>query len=496
MPPPARRQSHPLVLKSEPFERGRMKILVVTVGGSFEPLLTAIRAIRPDRVIFVCSAGTRDQVDGHGAPCMTRRTLKESESVAVNIAGARAVVAVKAITDSCDRKVTVSSGDPRPSIINQLASLDVVIDFNADRDVVLVADADDLSEVYGTCVRVLRLILETIKGAVVSADYTGGTKTMSAGLMLAALDAGADLYVTSGDRRRDIIRVESGEVTARVPVARTVFERYVFFDAPRSFEQYAYAPLIQGIQGMLTMWEIASQEKRNLQSLLDLSRGLDAWDRFDHKEAWDCLDRVANTEAAVRLKLWLKRVMTSRTSMDPGFRAPATMKCDGYEIVHDLLLNAERRTVNARYDDAVARLYRAVELTAQIRLKEKWTIDTSNVNTALLPPGCNASLPAQNGDEYVQIGLWKSWLLIECLSDTEFAPVFARWKDRLLGALGARNRSFGAHGFTPVGVEEYRKVGDVLRTFLSECLSTLGARSAPPVQFPKTHFELLEDFSR
>jgi hypothetical protein len=35
------------------------------------------------------------------------------------------------------------------------------------------------------------------------------------------------------------------------------------------------------------------------------------------------------------------------------------MSGHGYEIVEDLLLNAERRAMQDRYDDAVGRLYRA-----------------------------------------------------------------------------------------------------------------------------------------
>ena len=38
-------------------------------------------------------------------------------------------------------------------------------------------------------------------------------------------------------------------------------------------------------------------------------------------------------------------------------------------MVEDLLLNAERRAIQGRYEDAIGRIYRAIELIAQIRLK-------------------------------------------------------------------------------------------------------------------------------
>jgi len=35
------------------------KILIVSVGGSCEPVVTSINQIKPDRVIFLCSGGKK-----------------------------------------------------------------------------------------------------------------------------------------------------------------------------------------------------------------------------------------------------------------------------------------------------------------------------------------------------------------------------------------------------------------------------------------------------
>lgn len=52
------------------------KILLITVGGSHQPIVTTIRSLKPDRVIFLCSTGSRgseSQVIGQGTPCEVRR---------------------------------------------------------------------------------------------------------------------------------------------------------------------------------------------------------------------------------------------------------------------------------------------------------------------------------------------------------------------------------------------------------------------------------------
>jgi len=48
------------------------KVLLVTVGGSPQPIITAVESLKPNRVIFICSGGnkgSRSQVIGEGKPC-------------------------------------------------------------------------------------------------------------------------------------------------------------------------------------------------------------------------------------------------------------------------------------------------------------------------------------------------------------------------------------------------------------------------------------------
>ncbi|MFP4134461.1 MAG: hypothetical protein ACLFTJ_09930, partial [Halothece sp.] len=51
-------------------------VLIITVGGSPQPIVTAIRTLQPDRAIFLCSTGSKgslSQVIGEGTPCEIRR---------------------------------------------------------------------------------------------------------------------------------------------------------------------------------------------------------------------------------------------------------------------------------------------------------------------------------------------------------------------------------------------------------------------------------------
>jgi hypothetical protein len=158
------------------------KILLVTVGGSFQPIITAIRSLQPDRVIFIASdgeKGSKSQVIGEGTPCEVRRGAEVIERL--------------------------------PNIPTQV---NLGENFQPERDLILVQDPDDLGECYAkisSCIRKL----QQESGHQIMADYTGGTKTLSAALVMAAVDCGISLYITIA-ARDNLVKVERGELTQKV----------------------------------------------------------------------------------------------------------------------------------------------------------------------------------------------------------------------------------------------------------------------------------------
>lgn len=160
------------------------KVLLVTVGGSFQPIVTSIRTLQPDRVIFLCSdgdKGSKVQVIGEGTPCEVRRGAEVVESL--------------------------------PNIPTQLGLDDR---FQPERDLILIQNPDDLSECYRLASAKINALQQESANNEIIADYTGGTKTMSAALVLASVDCGISLYVTVGTTRENLVRFERGESTRKV----------------------------------------------------------------------------------------------------------------------------------------------------------------------------------------------------------------------------------------------------------------------------------------
>src|SRR5262249_16501330 len=114
-----------------------------------------------------------------------------------------------------------------------------------------------------------------------------------------------------------------------------------------------------------------------LQRGINLCRAFEEGDRLDHRGAAGGLD--AYPRDVVPHWRELKGVWGED-------------RAHGFEWVEDLLLNAERRSSQGRCDDAVGRVYRAVELTAQVWLKERHGVDTGDVDLGLVPTGIKARI--------------------------------------------------------------------------------------------------------
>ena len=171
-------------------------ILICTVGGSHEPILTALRQTTPDFTCFICTG--RDPATGRlGSD--------------VQILG----------KGSC---IKARPGDERPS----LANIPTQAGLRDEQYEVVRVPADDLDEVFRILCATIHGIGQRFPGARLLADYTGGTKTMTAGLVSAALESdGVELQLVTGSRA-DLIKVRSGmEAVTQANVERVRLERAV-----------------------------------------------------------------------------------------------------------------------------------------------------------------------------------------------------------------------------------------------------------------------------
>jgi hypothetical protein len=339
------------------------KILVLSVGGSAEPIVKAIRSNNPDFVYFFCSSGQKGSestIDSPGNPCGDTRKSKCPE---------------------CSHEFNM--GNPEGKAIVFQAGLS-----KEQYGIITVDDPDDLNKCYQLLMELAVRIAQEHGDCQVIANYTGGTKTMSAAMVLVGIMTQQwDLSLNIGPRM-DLMRVKGGDVPVVIDKWKILCQSQVDF-LNRSLKNYNYGFVANSIGELLT-----HPLDRILQDTLIAAKAVcesfDLWDKFDHKRALELIEPYGSKYYPYIIDL--KRIL-------------GKSKASGYELVADLLNNADRRATQLHYDDAIARLYRAIELFAQIRLKKKHGLISSNLMLKDLPERLHDDYRNRVKDNKLLLGL-------------------------------------------------------------------------------------------
>lgn len=439
-----------------------MRILVLTVGGSSQPVVSSILQNKPDRLAFLCS----DDIPG------TKGSYIEVEGPGL----------------VCERGTM-------PNIITQARAMDI------SRKIVKIKELDDPNACYVESLELLSKLRRKYPEAQIIADYTGATKSMSSGLVLAAMDTQGVILGVQAGLRTDREKVVHGTQFTRLTYSHVPIVNRQSWGIADLMRRFDYPAAILILEDILATPDLVPAIAAPMQIHLALARGLNAWDRFDHATAWDLLQPIRAQH--VELVKFLEAVVWSRRRLEPRFeelmsnKTTAKPKGHGYELVQDILLNAERRAAQGRYDDAAARMYRAVEMLAQARLLYKYEVRTANLEMKRLPKELRPTFrrKGMKSNKVIQLGLRDAYDLLAALTEYEEEPlgrVYSGREASLLVFLGIRNQGLHSHGFTPIGEADYLRAGDIAGALCRDGITAiLKAKGAPkpyadPIQFPQT----------
>jgi CRISPR-associated protein (TIGR02710 family) len=133
-----------------------------------------------------------------------------------------------------------------------------------------------------------------------------------------------------------------------------------------------------------------------------------------------------------------------------------------------------------RYDDAVGRLYRSLELLVQIRLKEKYLINTSKLDYNQLPEKIQSKYIKQT-----KTSLLQSYELLVELEDKPLGELFKKQRELIKDKLETRNLSIMAHGLKPITYHDYKNLTDIFLPFLNEGIEQIILpKKSTSIQFP------------
>jgi CRISPR-associated protein (TIGR02710 family) len=316
---------------------------------------------------------------------------------------------------------------------------------------------DLLSDCYGKISKELPALLEKwqVSPEEVCVDYTGGTKTMSAALVLATIEKSCCYSYVGGAERSK----------GGVGVVIDGKERMHFLDNPWDqiaaaerkeaailFNRARYASAAEVIEKCIP--KVSPDRQPLFKALLKMVRGYDLWDRFRHAEAKTPLFRSRDILITVGLQNSEFKPAVDGLQKNLQFLHSLLASSKPSKLYfYDLLANARRRAdLEHKYDDAVARLYRAMEVIAQTELKGHG-IDTARVEEKAIPEPLRKEFLERyqsRDDGKIKIPLFGSFRLLEGLKSRTASKFFHVYETRIKSLLNIRNDSILAHGFNPV----------------------------------------------
>lgn len=286
-------------------------------------------------------------------------------------------------------------------------------------------------------------------------DASGGTTPMRLGAALAAMTRGIRMvhqrvvqHYVAGDwkvdekRPREIVPMDNPLESSgllREGQAVELFNR----------RDYGAAALVFGDVAS----KVAGVERKHYYGgLVLLAEGYGAWDVADYGTALSKLKlareelSVGFAEAALAERA---KDIADRIKAHFAFLGKAQGDKPSVENVVDMVENARRRIADQRrYDDGVARLYRAVEMWHQWRLLKRHSVSTKGVRWPEIPEDARARFLETSGLAQLpeDLDLTRARALDHIL-DEETMEDDNVFRD----LLQKRNNSILAHGLKPVG---------------------------------------------
>jgi CRISPR-associated protein (TIGR02710 family) len=384
-------------------------LLICTVGGSPAPLIASIRHWKPQQLILIFSESSLSSLPQIKQDCADIAAIAHPGSL---------------------RLVTLLDPQDFNSAVQDILELRPII------------------SAWSSSAPEHRLI----------ADFTGGTKVMSAALAVVAQHWPCEFSYVGGDFRDKGgvgIVIDGKEHIIRSVNPADALGRPILEEALSLFDsQGAYAAAADRLKLALARMQSPAR-KVEFSALAALFDAYAAWHRFDHKAAARYFQtEFPKAENNLKAVLGTDIFQSNRTlwKESANFLSQINQASGPTKyLIADLLANADRCARFGLYDDAVARLYRATEAFGQLRLAGHGFTDSSKVPLSKLPPIFTKNSHLKPDTEgRIKLGLQEGFRLLLTLNDEAGERFHNLDLEGQESPLVARNSSLLAHGFEPV----------------------------------------------
>jgi CRISPR-associated protein (TIGR02710 family) len=396
------------------------KIMLMTLGGSPEPLKKSIETNRPERVIFLAS---------HDSVSLAGEILKGLEK--------------------------------KPSIKYEIT--------------------EDPNLLY-KCYKAARRCVERankygIPPNKVTVDYTGGTKVMTAALILATVGLEYRFSYVGGDSRN-----KNGVGTV-IDGHEKMFEEMspwsIFAEEERRqvvtlFNNRRFSA-VNEIVNTAYKHDLPLQIRDYFRFVQPIAEGLLKWDQFEHKTALRFLDKgISFLEDYIHaypdkaLETFCGRLKDCKKYLETVVVSTDGLKKKHPVLIDDLLNNAQRKIADKRYDDAAARVYRTLELYGQILFEEVAGCSNDKVKPEIIPEGIKKKFIRKFRDprsSYLKLPMTATFEYLQAKGHSAGVRFFERKKE-IKNIQSNRNASILAHGIKNVSEKAINSIFDTVSDFV------------------------------
>lgn len=402
-------------------EAKKFRLMLMSLGGSPEPLIKSIKAYMPEHIVFFAS--------------------HESVSLSGEIFKA--------------------------------------LDYRPDVEYELTENPNLMFECYRSARKSVDRIKKTgMSSEDVLVDYTGGTKVMTAALVMATLGYPFRFNYVGGDKRNKEgvgIVTDGHEKMFGEMNPWSVFAEEERRQVVTLFNQGNFSAVTEIINSFDR--EPPLQIKNYFRFVKPLAEGFLNWDQFNHKaalrrlsEGFEALADYISLYNDPALKAFLVEVQSGIAFVGRVIEETESMNKYRRIIITDLLNNANRRISERKYDDAAARFYRALELYGQIMFQEVAGCHNDRVPQETIPE----NLRPEFFRKYRDPG--KGTLKLPQTATFEFLKekgheaglrFFERHK-AIRDIQSNRNGSILAHGITPISEKAINTIFGTVTDFVQE----------------------------
>ncbi len=423
--------------------------LIVTVGGASEPIIKSIKEWKPKKLIFIYSQKSKSSFE---------KDLTEIYNYTKNMPNSQK--SKSSFEKDLPSKLSALFPFLEPQNIE-----DIVVDDPEDIKQIVQQIKKDITPEHKSWIKNGDDYISVL-------DITGGTKCMSASLALVARSWKQILFSYVGGERGKggVGTVKTGDekvVKKANPwelfAYQTIDEAILFFND----HKYSSAYNLLDKHDIITNKEIKPIIKKEFCAAKNWFEAYKNWDNFDHNCSYTILKDISDKKLN-DLKSWF-----SDYEMD---FEKSLKYCLGYlnlilknkteqrqlnnslYLIFDLILNAKRKARQGQFDDAIARLYRAIEAMAQYQLEEKYNINSANIQHENLTDKLKKKHPSSDGN--IKLALQESY----CFLIEKKDPLGKQFKELNLSIFGEdnrknpltkRNQSILAHGFDSLSQKDF-----------------------------------------